>query len=51
MKHHRIISRNRPQPAFYYQISLTEKLMELATIASFLDSFVGTIKGLFTPQE
>lgn len=51
MKHLAHISRRQPLPAFYYQISLTEKLFELATLASFADSFLGVIKGLFAPQE
>jgi len=49
MKHIANISRNRPVPAYYYQLSLTQKIMELGTLASFADSFVGVIKGLFTP--
>lgn len=51
MNHLSRISRGRPLPALYYQISLTQKIMELATLASFVDSFIGVIKGLFNPQE
>lgn len=51
MKHTHAISRRRPLPAFYYQISLTQKLTELATFASFADAAVGVVKGLFTSSE
>ncbi len=52
VKHVRGITRQRPAPAFYYYVSLTQKITELATIASFADSIFGMIKGLFSsPQE
>ena len=50
MRHLSGISRRRPLPAFYYQIGLTQKLTELATLASFLDSFLGVVKGLFDAE-
>jgi len=45
------VSRQRPAKAFYYNLSLTQKIMELATIASFADSALGMIKGLFGAEE
>jgi hypothetical protein len=51
MRHLIVISRRRPVPALYYQVSLTQKIMELATLASFADSFLGVIKGVVNPQE
>lgn len=51
MKHVRVITRTRPMPAFYYNISLTQKITELATIASFVDSALGMIKGLFPSEQ
>jgi len=45
------ISRRRPAKAFYYNLSLTQKVMELATIASFADSALGMLKGLFRGEE
>lgn len=50
MRHVTTISRQRPAMAFYYNLSLTQKIMELATIASFADSFLGSIKGVVTPS-
>ena len=51
MRHIAAISRGRPAHAFYYQLSLTEKLMELATVASFADAVLGMVKGLFGSAE
>jgi hypothetical protein len=51
MKHFTFVSKERPAPAFYYQLSLTEKILELATLASFLDSFVGAVKNVFDAAE
>jgi len=51
MKHIVVVSRTRPAPAFYYQLSFTEKLMELATLASFADSAVGAVKGLLGQDQ
>lgn len=51
MKHVIPISRQRPAKAFYYNLSLTQKIMELATIASFADSALGMLKGLFGAEE
>jgi len=47
MKHIACVSRRVPAPAFYYQVSLAEKISELATLASFVDSALGSVKGLF----
>ncbi|MDQ1256750.1 MAG: hypothetical protein QG656_1350 [Candidatus Hydrogenedentes bacterium] len=46
MTHTRPISRPLPVKAFYYNISLTQKISELATIASLLDTVIGTVKTL-----
>ncbi len=43
--------RRQPLPAFYYQLSLTQKLMELATLASMADSLLGSVKNLFAARE
>ena len=43
--------RRRPLPAFYYQLSLTQKLMELATVVSMADSLLGSVKNLFAARE
>jgi len=51
MKHVTPVSRLRPAKALYYNISLTQKIMELATIASFADSALGMLKGLFGAEE
>lgn len=50
MRHITSISRSNPAKAFYYNISLTQKISELATIASFLDTALGAIKGLVAPD-
>lgn len=47
MRHVTPISRAMPAHAFYYNISLTQKLTELATLASFGDAVLGMVKGLF----
>ena len=51
MKHVTPVSRLRPAKAFYYNLSLTQKIMELATISSFADSALGMLKGLFAAEE
>ncbi len=47
MRHVKPVSRAVPTQAFYYNISLTQKLTEIATLASFADAVLGTVKGLF----
>lgn len=51
MKHVVPVSRRQPLPAFYYQLSLTQKLIELATVASMADSLLGSVKNLFAAPE
>lgn len=51
MKHVVPVSRRRPLPAFYYQLSLTEKILELATLASFADSAVGAVKNVLNARQ
>ncbi len=43
MKHIRTTTQSRPAKAYFYNISLTQKLSELTTIVS----LVGSVKGLF----
>jgi hypothetical protein len=50
MKHTRNLSR-MPAPAFYYQLTLMEKIEELATFASFVDSVAGEIKDFFPAED
>jgi len=41
----------RPARAFYYQLSLTQKIMELATLGSFVDSALGVVKDALNPES
>ena len=50
MKHTKPVSRSIPAKAFYYNISLTQKISELSTIASFADTVIGAVKNLLTPH-
>ena len=50
MRHVVPMSRPRPLPAFYYQLSLTQKILELATLASFADSVVGAVKNVLNAR-
>jgi len=45
VKHVSTITQARPAYCFYYNVSLTQKITELATLASFADAILGMLKG------
>jgi hypothetical protein len=45
MKHLQHVTKPLPVPAFYYNLSLTQKLSELVTLGSLLES----LKGILVP--
>ncbi len=51
MRHIKTVSRNVPAKAFYYNLSLTQKLTELATIVSALDSVKNMLVGGVDTRE
>lgn len=50
MRHIGVVTRAYPAKAFYYQLSLTQKIMELATLGSFADSALGVLKDAVNPD-
>ena len=45
MKHVAWVSKARPAKAYYYNVSLTQKLSEVVTIVSLLESLKGMVIG------
>ncbi|HOZ46411.1 MAG TPA: hypothetical protein PLO37_14930 [Candidatus Hydrogenedentes bacterium] len=51
MKHLMPMSRPLPAKAYYYNLSLAQKLSELTTLVSVVVMIVDLVGGLFTPEE
>lgn len=50
MRHVKAVSR-KPAPAFYYQLTLMEKIEELATLGSLVDSVARLVKELLPSED